>query len=109
MDERIELVFGTGSSFHLSCTVLNGNSDSSKIRVHYSGTLSQNPDLENFTMAYRSSKHVINLDKGGRSEHDKLDRRWSTRLTVPPSSDSRPLVYHTNKLCLQDASVAWVC
>jgi len=31
------------------------------------------------------------LDKGGCSERDKLDRRQSTVLTVPPSSDTRPL------------------
>ena len=34
---------------------------STKIRVLPSGTLSQTPDLENFAMAYRSSKSVIDL------------------------------------------------
>jgi len=42
-----------------------------------SGTLSQTLDLENFASAYRSSKRVI--EKGGRSERDKLDRRWSIK------------------------------
>jgi len=60
-----------------------------------SRTLSQTPDLYNFASAYRSSKRVINLARqGGRSKHNKLDRRWSAKLTMPPSSDARPLVFH---------------
>ena len=31
------------------------------------------------------------MEKGGRSERDKLGRRRSTKLIVPPSSDARPL------------------
>ena len=46
--ERIELVVGTGASFHPSYTVLKRNSGVSKIRVLPSGTLSQTPHLENF-------------------------------------------------------------
>jgi len=42
-----------------------------------SGTLSQTLDLENFASAYRSWKRVI--EKGGRSERDTLDRRWSIK------------------------------
>ena len=38
----------------------------------------------------------IYTDKGGRSERDKLDSRRSTELTIPPISDSRPLVYHSD-------------
>jgi len=34
---------------------------SPKIRALPSGTLSKTPDLENFAMAYQSSKRVINL------------------------------------------------
>jgi len=60
---------------------------SQKIRALSSGTLSQNLDLENFSSAYQLSKRVIDLD--GRSERDKLDSRRSTKLTIPPSSDSR--------------------
>jgi len=64
----------------------------SKIRVHSSGTLLQTLDLENFATTYRSPKRVINLaEKGERTERDKLDRRWSTKLTIPPNSDARPL------------------
>ena len=36
------------------------------------------------------------LEKDGRSERDKLDRRRSAKLTVPSSSDARPLVYHSS-------------
>ena len=45
------------------------------------------------------------LEKGGRSECDKLDCRRSTTLTVSPSSDSRLLlVYHSDRQAL---STAW--
>jgi len=40
-------------------------------------------------------KDAINLARQGRrSESDKLDRRRSDRLTIPPRSDARQLVYH---------------
>ena len=39
----------------------------------------------------------------GRSERDKLDRRRSTKLTIPPSSDARPLVYHSDRQALSTA------
>ena len=38
-----------------------------------------------------------------RSERDKLDRRRSTKLTLPPSSDARPLVYHSNHQAVSTA------
>jgi len=48
-------------------------------------------------MASRLSNRVINLARERwtlrASERDKLDRRRSTKLTVPPSSDSRPLQF----------------
>ena len=44
LSKRIEPVFGTRASFHLSYTVLKGNSGISEIRVLPSGTLSQTPD-----------------------------------------------------------------
>jgi len=65
------------------------------------GTLTQTPDLENFASVYRSSKRVINLVRS--HERDKLDRRRSTELTIPPSSDARPLVYHGNHQALSTA------
>jgi len=53
--ERIELVFGVGASFHLSYTLLTGNSSVSKNKGTIpSGTLSRTPDSENFAMAYGS-------------------------------------------------------
>jgi len=70
-DERIELVFGMGASFHPSYTVLKGNLGVSKnLWLLPSGNLSQNPDLENFASVYRSSKHVI----------DFAQERWMPRV-----------------------------
>ena len=43
------------------------------------------------------------LEKGGCSEHDKLDHRRSANLTLPPSSDAHPLVYHSNLQALSTA------
>jgi len=37
------------------------------------------------------------------AERDKLDRRRSATLTIPPSSDARPLVYHSNHQALSTA------
>jgi len=75
-----------------------------KVRVLPSGTLSQSPDLENFVPTYRSWKRVVDLARhGGRSERDKLDRRRSTKLTVPPSSDARPVVYRSDRQALSTA------
>ena len=99
-DERIELVFGTRASFHPAYTVLKDNLGISK-RVLPSGTFSQTP---NFASVYRSSKRVIALARqDGRPERDKLDRRQSTKLTIPPSSDARLLAYHSNHKALSTA------
>jgi len=57
--------------------------------THPPGTLLKILYLENFATAYRSSRRAINLT--GRSEREKLDRRRSSKLTIPPSSDARPL------------------
>jgi len=48
-----------------------------------------------WNLKFRHSRSIVNLprDKGGRSERDKLDRRLSAKLTVPLSSQARPLVY----------------
>jgi len=49
------------------------------------------------------------LGKRGRTERDKQDRCRSTKLTVPPSSDARSLVYHGDRQArstLQRDSVA---
>ena len=51
-----------------------------------------------------STYPVIDLSqKGGRSERDKLNRRQSAKLTVPPSSSAPPLVYHSNHQALSTA------
>jgi len=54
---------------------------------------------------------VIDLARqGGRVERDKLGRCRSTKLTMAPSSDARPLQFITVivKLCLQHDSVVRV-
>jgi len=65
-----------------------------------SGTLLHTLDLENSAMTGQSLKSVIKLhgssEKGGRSQRDKLEHRRSTKLTIPPSSNTRPLVYHSD-------------
>ena len=48
-------------------------------------------------------------EKDGRSERDKLDSRRSTKFTVPPSSDARPLVYHSNHQALSTAQFRRAC
>jgi len=52
----------------------------------------------NFGLEKLSPRHIdhrnvlsTKLEKGGRSERDKLNRRRSTELTIPSSSDARPL------------------
>ena len=70
--------------------------------------MSQTPDLENFASVYRSSKHVIDLARqGGRSELDNLDRRRSTNLTIPPSSDARPYSFSSSVYSSSVARVSW--
>jgi len=46
-----------------------------------------------FLLGISTAEEWINdlAQQDGRSERDKLDRRRSTTLTVPASSDSRPL------------------
>ena len=58
-----------------------------KIRALPAVALLRTLDLENFATAYRSSKHVINLAR----QRDIPDRRRSAKLTIPPTSDARPL------------------
>ena len=49
------------------------------------------------------------LEKGGRSERDKLDRCWSTKLTTRPSPDARLLVYHSDRQALSAARFFHAC
>ena len=56
---------------------LNRNSGISKNKGTPSGTQSETPDLENFVMAYRSSKHVIDFAR----------QRWDSQSVINgPSS-----------------------
>jgi len=74
---------------------------SPKIRVLPSGTLFQSPDLEKFASAYRSCYRLSSTR--WTPSTDKLDRRRSIKLTISPSSGSRPLVYHSNHQALSAA------
>ena len=68
--------FDMGASFHLSYTLLKGNSGIFKNMGTFLWNFVQNSGLrENFSSAYRS-------EKGGRSERDRLDYRRSTKLTI---------------------------
>jgi len=91
-----------GASFHPSYTVLTGNSAISK----YKGTSLWNSVPNSVLMLrYIDRRNVLPtwLEKGRRSEHDKLDRHRSTKLTTPPSSDACPLVYHSNHQAVSTA------
>jgi len=78
---------------------------SSEIMVFPSRTLSQTPNIENFALACRSLKCVINVARKSGCCHsaltDKLHCCQSSKLIigVPLSSDGRPQVII--KLCLQ--------
>ena len=52
-----------------------------------------NSGFRKFRTAYRPSKRACyqlnSIEKGKRSERDKLARRRSAKLTIPPSSDAR--------------------
>ena len=55
---------------------------------------------------YIDRRYVLSteLEKDRRPERDKLDlRRRSTKLTIPSSSDARPLVYRSNHRALSTA------
>ena len=88
VDGLIKLVFGN--------TVFKEIQVSTKIRVLTSGILSKTPDLENFSLAYRSSRCVIDLvEKGGRSYVinwtviGQLSRQYLRAPTVDRCSLSR--------------------
>jgi len=72
--------------------------------------LIRNSGLRKFRHGISIVERAINLarQRWRRSERDKLDRRRSTKLTIPPSSDARPLQFITTivRLCLQHDFVA---
>ena len=71
-----------------------------------------NSELRKFRHGISIVEHAINVarERWRRSERDKLGRRRSTKLTIPPSSDARPLHFIAEivKLCLQQDFVARV-
>ena len=76
-----------GASFYLPYNVLNGNSG---IFIHKGTSLWK-------SVSNTSPKCVIDLSgQGGRWDRDKLDRRRSIKLTLPPSSDSPSLEFITD-------------
>ena len=97
------------ASFYQSYTVFQGNSGIYKDkRTFLSGTFSQTPDFENFTTAYRSS-HVLpaDLEKGGRSQRDKLDCRRPTEVindnNISALRRSTTVVYRIDRQALSTA------
>jgi len=106
--ERIELVdFGMGASFRLSYAVLKGNSSISK----HNGTSL----IWNFVVNSRENFAKIGISivetcyRLSSRKRDKLGRRQSTKLTIPPSSDARhQFITVIIKLHLQHDSVARV-
>ena len=81
MDGRIELFLHEGSSVCIYTV-------STKIRELSSRNLCQIADLKKF-LRQIDCRNVLStyLEKVGRSERDKLDRRRSTKLTIPPTLD----------------------
>ena len=81
MGERIELVLGKlmWASFHLSCPVLKVNTGISINKGTSLWNFVPNSGLWKFRHGIdRLNVLSTKLDKGGRSERDKLDRRRST-------------------------------
>jgi len=72
--------------------VLKGNSGIVKTKDAFLWNFVTNSGLEKFRFGISIVEKCCRLGgQGGRSERDKLDRRRSTMLTIPPSSDSGPL------------------
>jgi len=89
---------------HLSYSVLQGNSGIYKNK----GTSLWNFVVNSALRKFHHDESIVEmsstqLDGGGRSERDKLERRRSPKLTIPPSSDGRPLVYHSDSQALSTA------
>jgi len=90
MDESIW--FWRGSSFHLSYTVLKGNSSNFRNKGTSFWNFVPESGLWKILPRYIDCRNVIDLARqGGRSERDKRDLRRSAKLTIPPSSDARSI------------------
>jgi len=83
-------------------TVIKGIASISKNKDTFLRKFVPNTGL--FLLRHIDRRNVLlTARRGGHPERDKLDRRRSAKLTVPPNSDSRPLVYHSNYQALSTA------
>ena len=96
---RIELGFGMWASFHLSYSVLKGNSRSisrNKGSLLWNFVAAETPDLKIILLRrisiIETCYQLSSTTADAQSKLDaKLDRRRSAGLTIPPSSDARLL------------------
>jgi len=84
-----------GASFYLSYTVLGPKRKFGYLQKYVYFPLEIYPKLRTLKILlwHIDRRNVLStsLNEGGRSERDKLDRRRSTKLTIPPSFDARLL------------------
>ena len=92
------------ASFDLFYSVLQRKSGTHKNKGTSLWKSVLNSGLRKIRQVNRRNALRTQLDKGGRSERDKLDRRQLTKLTIPLSSDGQPLVYHSDRQAL---STSW--
>jgi len=81
--------------------LLKGNLGNSKNKSTSLWNFVQNSEIRK--LCYSISVVETCYWEGGCSGHDKLDSYRSTKLTVPPSSDNRLLVYHSIHKALSSA------
>jgi len=101
--------FGIGAIFHLSCTVLKGNTGISKNKGTFLWNFVPNSRLSKccFSISIVETCYQLSSTRWtlGGSEPDKLDHHRSTILTVPLSFNTWMLVYHSIHQAL---STAWL-
>ena len=101
---RIELVNGTEASFDVSYAVLYGNSvRTSKNKRISLWNFARNSELLKFHHERSIVEMYCQLCLTKVDAQRLIDRRQSAELTMPPSSDSRPLVYHSDRPALSTA------
>ena len=94
-----------GASFYLSYSVLKGISGISKNKGTSLWHFVPNSGLRKFFFGISIVEkcHGLRSTRWKLRAYDKLDRRRSAKLTVPQSSDARPLVYHSDRQALSTA------
>jgi len=96
--------FRMWASFHPSYAVLKGNLGICKNKSCSTWNCFLNCGLRKISPRHIDCRNALStqLENGGRSQRDKLDQRRSAKLTMPSSSDVRPLQFITVivKLCL---------